>query len=73
MLILYVLIGLAALVVGIVAMILKQYLTVMAMGIVIVGQIWNYYKWKKKDKDRNFRRFVQPYSYRAFSFGQLPL
>lgn len=48
MLILYVLIGLAALVVGIVAMILKQYLTVMAMGIVIVGQIWNYYKWKKK-------------------------
>lgn len=47
MLILCILIGFVALAVGIIAVAMKQYVIAIAMGIVAVGQIWNYNKWKK--------------------------
>lgn len=43
--ILCILIGFIALAVGIIAM--EQYIIAIAMGIVTVGQVWNYNKWKR--------------------------
>ncbi len=54
--ILCILIGFIALAVGIIAMAMEQYIIAMAMeqyiiaiamGIVTVGQVWNYNKWKR--------------------------
>lgn len=45
--ILCILIGFIALVVGIIAMAMEQYIIAIAMGIVTVGQVWNYNKWKR--------------------------
>ena len=45
--ILCILIGLIALAVGIIAMAMEQYIIAIAMGIVTVGQVWNYNKWKR--------------------------
>lgn len=50
MLILCILIGFVALAVGIIAIAMKQYIIAIAMGLVAVGQIWNYNKWKKAAK-----------------------
>lgn len=36
-----------ALAVGIIAMAMEQYIIAIAMGIVTVGQVWNYNKWKR--------------------------
>ena len=47
MLILCILIGFVALAVGIIAVAMKQHVIAIAMGIVALGQIWNYNKWKK--------------------------
>ena len=46
MLILCILIGIIAFAVGIIAMVMEQYIIAIAMGIVTVGQVWNYNKWK---------------------------
>ena len=43
--ILCILIGFIALAVGIIAMAMEQYIIAIAMGIVTVGQVWNYNKW----------------------------
>ena len=59
--ILCILIGFIALAVGIIAMAMEQYIIAIAMGIVTVGQVWNYNKWKRVDKDRYFRRLIQSY------------
>ena len=40
-------IGFIALAVGIIAMAMEQYIIAIAMGIVTVGQVWNYNKWKR--------------------------
>ena len=45
--ILCILIGFIALAVGIIAMAMEQYIIAIAMGIVTVGQVWNYNKWKR--------------------------
>ena len=45
--ILCILISFIALAVGIIAMAMEQYIITIAMGIVTVGQVWNYNKWKK--------------------------
>lgn len=45
--ILCILIGFIALTVGIIAMAMEQYIIAIAMGIVTVGQVWNYNKWKR--------------------------
>ena len=45
--ILCILIGFIALAVGIIAMAVEQYIIAIAMGIVTVGQVWNYNKWKR--------------------------
>lgn len=42
-----ILIGFIALAVGIIAMAMEQYIIAIAMGIVTVGQVWNYNKWKR--------------------------
>ena len=47
MLILCILIGFVALAVGIIAVAMEQYVIATAMGIVTLGQIWNYNKWKR--------------------------
>ena len=41
------LIGFISLAVGIIAMAMEQYIIAIAMGIVTVGQVWNYNKWKR--------------------------
>ena len=46
MLILCILIGIIAFAVGIIAMVMEQYIIAIAMGIVTVGRVWNYNKWK---------------------------
>ena len=46
-----------ALAVGIIAMAMEQYIIAIAMGIVTVGQVWNYNKWKRVNKDRYFQSF----------------
>lgn len=45
--ILCILIGFIALAAGIIAMAMEQYIIAIAMGIVTVGQVWNYNKWKR--------------------------
>ena len=45
--ILWILIGFIALAVGIIAMAMEHYIIAIAMGIVTVGQVWNYNKWKR--------------------------
>ena len=45
--ILCILIGFIAFAVGIIAMAMEQYIIAIAMGIVTVGQVWNYNKWKR--------------------------
>ena len=45
--ILCILIGFIALDVGIIAMAMEQYIIAIAMGIVTVGQVWYYNKWKR--------------------------
>ena len=45
--ILCILIGFIALAGGIIAMAMEQYIIAIAMGIVTVGQVWNYNKWKR--------------------------
>lgn len=47
MMILCILTGFVALAVGIIAIAMQQYVIAIAMGIVAVGQIWNYNKWKR--------------------------
>ena len=47
MMVLCILIGLVALAVGIMAIAMQKYIIAVVMGIVAVGQIWNYNKWKK--------------------------
>ena len=48
--ILCIIIGFVALAVSIIAIAMKQYVIAIAMGIVAVGQVWNYNKWKKTIK-----------------------
>ena len=50
MMILCIVIGFTALAVGIVAVAMKSYLIAGAMGIVAIGQLLNFYKWKKTAK-----------------------
>ena len=50
MMILCIIIGFVALAVSIIAIAMKQYVIAIAMGIVAVGQVWNYNKWKKTIK-----------------------
>ena len=52
--ILCILIGFIALAVGIIAMAMEQYIIAIAMGIVTVGQVWNYNKWKRPLRKQNF-------------------
>lgn len=60
--ILCILIGFIALAVGIIAMAMEQYIIAIAMGIVTVGQVWNYNKWKRvRIKTGYFRRLIQSY------------
>lgn len=47
MMILCLIIGIVALAVGIMAIAMKQHLIAIVMGIVAIGQIWNFNKWKK--------------------------
>ncbi len=50
MAVLCIVIGLVALTVSVMAIAMKQYVIAAAMGIVAVGQAWNYKKWKKTAK-----------------------
>lgn len=47
MMILCLITGIVALAVGIMAIAMKQHLIAIVMGIVAIGQIWNFNKWKK--------------------------
>ena len=55
--ILCILIGFIALAVGIIAMAMEQYIIAIAMGIVTVGQVWNYNKWIVRRDEKPY--FIQ--------------
>lgn len=71
MLIVCILIGLAALAVGIVALAKQEYIIAVAMILVAAWQIVNYRKWKKAYKNRGIQRFVQSDPHRTSGFGEL--
>lgn len=74
MMILCVIIGLTALAVAVMAISMQKYIIAGIMVIVAIMQIWNFKVWQREqNKNRNIRWFIQSYSHRAFSFGQLPL
>lgn len=74
MTLLCIVIGLAAIAVGVVAVAKEEYIIAAAMLLVAAWQIPNYKQWKKaSNKDRTFRRLLQPYSYRTSGTGQLPV
>lgn len=64
-------IALAALAVGIVALAKQQYIIAAAMLLVAVWQVVNFFKWKNSYKDRTVRRDIQSHSYRAPGTCQL--